>query len=55
MAENPRFKYLIRAAGLVPGKVKLGRKVKSELIEKDFFEPGAPGLSPRTAVGHDNR
>lgn len=55
MAENPRFKYLIRAAGLVPGKVKLGRKVKSELIEKDFFESGAPGLSPRTAVGHDNR
>jgi len=47
MAENPRFKYLIRAwLALVPGKVKLGRKVKSELIEKDFFEPGAPGLSP---------
>lgn len=55
MAENPRFKYLIRSTGLVPGKIKLGRKVKSELIEKDFFESDAPGLSPRTAVGHDNR
>lgn len=37
IAENPQFKYLIRAAGLVPGKMKLSRKVKSELIEKDFF------------------
>lgn len=54
MAENPTFKYLIRAADLVPGKMKLSRKVKSELIEKDFFQSGAPGLSPRTAGGRDH-
>lgn len=48
MAENPQFKYLIRSAGLVPGKVKLGRKVKSELLEKDFFQASAPGVSLRT-------
>lgn len=45
MAEEPEFKYLIRAADLVPGKMKLSRKVKSELIKRDFFQPGAPGLS----------
>lgn len=45
VAENSQFKYLIREAGLVPGKLKIGRKVKSELIERDFFQPGAPGLT----------
>ncbi|WP_276260605.1 hypothetical protein [Haloglomus litoreum] len=44
LAEDPTFKYLSRAAGLVPGKMKLGQKVKTELIERGFFEPGAPGL-----------
>lgn len=55
MAEDPVFKYLIRVADLVPGKMKLSRKVKSELIEKDFFQTGSLGLSPRTDGGHGHR
>lgn len=44
MGEDATFKYLIREAGLVPGKVSLSRKVKSELIDQGFFDDDASGL-----------
>lgn len=46
MAEDPLFMYLIRAADLVPGKMKISQKVKSQLIENEFFQQGAPELEP---------
>jgi len=49
VAENSTFKYLIRKAGLVPGKVTLSRKVKSELIDQGFFETDATGLGRQTS------
>jgi hypothetical protein len=45
LADNPEFKYLARSVGLIPGKMVLSRKVKRQLSDIGFFEPGAPGMN----------
>lgn len=44
LGEEPEVKYLAREVGLIPGKMQLSRKVKQQLLDLEFFEPGAPGL-----------
>lgn len=44
LGSDPMFKKLAHETGLADYRIQLSRKVKDELKDAGFFEPGSPGL-----------